>query len=328
MVKKRQSGTRETAEETRRTRPRFASAHLAQILTLMCTLVPSLAFADDWVITLQKRTEERKKERWSLATHLSAKAASSQQDLWYRFFLGKRDPKPRLELVAGGTGQSIREQVDRGTGINPDQNSPAQSLVHVATGYNLRLAFNHFVSGTTGIPTLNIVPNFYAEVLDSSFGGDRDAFSPSSSIDASSTEIGGGFRLFGSSHGDNAIYLDYVLRRQWTPQGVTDETAGTGRLKGYEFESWLARARVQFYLMPAVAVTGSVIIDENIAAGHERDKRLELFEQSVGGILDLAMFRLSYDYRERTFLPRKETNEQESRRVTGFIHQIGLGVIF
>jgi hypothetical protein len=279
-------------------------ALLPQVVSLLCILLPSIARADDWVITLQKRTEERKKERWSLATHLSAKAASSQQDMWYRFFVGQRNPKPRLELVAGGLGQSIREQVDRGSGVNPEQNSPARSLSHVATGYNLRLAFNHFVSGTTGIPTLNIVPNFYAEVLDSSFGEDRDAFSPGSSIDASSTEIGGGLRLFGSSHADNAIYLDYVLRRQWTPQGVTDETPGTGRLKGYEFESWLARARIQLYLMPVLAVTGSINVDEKFAAGHERDKRLELFEHSVGGILDLAMFRLSYDYRERSFAPR------------------------
>jgi hypothetical protein len=328
VVIDRQSGTRLAPEATRRTRPRVASARLAHFFVLLCILLPSIAVAQDWVITLEKRSEETKKERWSLATHLSAKAASSEQDIWYRFFLGKRDPKPRLELVAGGLGQSIRELVNTGSGINADQNSPARSLVHVATGYNLRLAFNHFVSGTTGIPTFNIVPNFYAEVLASSFGEDRDAFSPSSSIDASSTEIGGGFRLFGSSHADNAIYLDYVLRRQWTPQGVTDQTAGTGRLQGYEFESWLARARVQFYIMPVVAVTGSIIVDENIAAGHERDKRLELFEQSVGGFVDLAMFRLSYDYRERTFLPRREMSEPESRRVKEFIHQIGLGFVF
>jgi hypothetical protein len=299
----------------------------------MLGLFAAPAAADGWVVTVQRRADERQNQRWSLAQHLAGKSASSRQDLWYRFFLTQRDPRPRLELVAGGIGQSVTDRLAARIGPMADAGArglagDSTRLLRTGLGYHLRLSFNHFVSGTTGIPTLKLVPHIHAEVMESSYDRDRGDFMADSSWAASSNEVGAGFRFLGSNQGDTAVYVDYLRRRQRVPGATYDTLTMENRLVSTSFESWLIRARGQLYLVSGLALTGSILVDESLVAGHAVDPSFKVFEHTLGGQLDLHMFRLSYDYRNAALVPRGSVAGASRPRVETLTHQVGLGFVF
>lgn len=271
------------------------------------------AFAQEWILSLQEREKEREREKWYFTDHLSGKSRSSKLDLLYKFFLGSRSPRPRVELAGGVVGELTR--------INLGVEAGSIGLGRQGVGYGGRIAFNNFVSGLTGLRTLNIVPNFSARLVESRFGSAELGFSDTNSFVSDSDRIAGGFRLMGENLADSAFYVDYERRRA----RLLRSSDGLN-LNVTQFESWLVNVRAEIYLFPALAFTGSAVLDDKMVESHHVSPTHSLHEFSFGGHLDLSMFRISYEYIERDYLPIGSS--QVENRNQEMVHSLGVSIVF
>lgn len=268
------------------------------------------ASADEgWTLDIRKRQEERKKEKWYFSEHLDAKKESKRLDLLYRFFLGQREPRARVELIAYGLGVAARQS----------HTAADSSTEHMVTGlgYGGRLAFNNFAAALTGWRTPNIVPNVFGEALET------EANESSSSVRMQS--FGGGLRFFGNNPEDTALYADYARRRFALVAEKAPSLLGRDAYDPGTYESWVVDLSAQLYLFPSLGLTGGLVLPESVAAGHETSPLYELTEYRGGAQLDIILIRLGYEYVQRTFEPK---DAMTGGRVKQVQHVVRLGFLF
>lgn len=283
------------------------------LFVLLWVHSPEPARAESWTVDVRKRQEERKQEKWYFAEHLGHKSASARQDVMYRFFLGKREPKPRLELIAFAKGVAgLQER--RGEDTPEIGNGERFHGI----GYGARLAFNNFLAAATGLPTLNMVPNLFADVLDLSSSG---SIAPSTN-----STVGGGFRLFGLNPEDSAVYLDYSRREISLVTSPVYLNPSADHLSRAVFRGWVGSLSAQFYLFPILALQGGLVLPENIISGHDVSQDFTLEEFHYGGQLDLSMFRLEYTHSQRKFSPKQGSHVEDE--IIQSVHQIALALLF
>ncbi len=287
--------------------------------TFLCVTIallgvfPEKGLAEGWTLDIRKREAERKQEKWYFSEHIANKRSSKRLDLLYRFFLGQRAPRARVELDVYAAGEALRQSPDNDT-VN----------VHSGTGvgYGGRIAFNNFVSAVTGLRTPNVVPTAFGSTLDIQASGEHEG--------STSVSYGGGLRFFGQNPEDTAVYVDYGRQRYQLlapPAGVSSVTLDTGtQPTTRDYDAWVPRISAQLYLFPALALTGGGVINESFVPPHVISESFVLSEFQAGLQLDIVLIRLGYDYLERGFQPK---NPQVGTTVVKqSVHRVRLGFLF
>ena len=235
-----------------------------------------------------QRQDERRKESWYFTDHLGAKAESSRQDVLYRFYQSQgKKPRPRVEPFIYGIGAAA---TSKATGTATEVTPGTERAALTSAGFGGELFFNNFVSGTLGIPTLNIVPGVRGERTE-------DTSNPSNGFTGS---WGPAVRLFGANAQDTALFLSYRNTRR--------------SLLGEKYAAWHWQGGARFYIFPMLAIEGEGIANE----GFVRSKTSPLAVRkgwSAGGYLEFAALRAGFRYGVEDFRFREGARSlREERR--------------
>lgn len=215
-----------------------------------------------------ERGRERTKASWTFNDWVADRNASRRLDLLYRFYTaaGEREA-PRVEPFLYAAGHTGTRDGAGERGI----------------GYGAALHFNHFVSGLTGLPTLNMVPGVFGE------RGETTSLPAKSNIRLRET-WGGSLRLFARNQQDTAITIAYRnLRRN--------------DVFTKNFRAWSWEVQGRFLLLPALAAEGGLLVDEDLVRGKPSPVARRRYH-TYGGSVEFAMFRLGARIEKESFLER------------------------
>jgi hypothetical protein len=227
-----------------------------------------------------QKSEERKKNSWYFADHLGLKQKSSDLDLLYRFYTaqGKSDG-PEIESVFWGSFSTFRGNRQSGPGTS--------------VSYGATLFLDNFVSGLTGLPTLNVVPGIQGARQIRTF----------KSEDEEVLVWGPTVRFFGVSQQDSQFRFSYLQVHN----------LGTE----FPYKAWRFQLEGDIFLSPWLALTGKGYLPQ--ARYGPKTSKVDIFEAwSAGVFTEVGPLRFGYNYTDERYA-RSEKNPKQSQLSQGFL---------
>jgi hypothetical protein len=228
-----------------------------------------------------ERSAARKQKSWYFLDHLGFKQQSADSDLLYRFYTAKNAKEgPRIESIFWGSFSSFQGNRSLGLGTG--------------YGYAGRMFFNHFVSGTTGLPTLNIVPGVQASRSVRSFTKEKEEI----------LTWGPSLRFFGLSHQDSQVRISLL-------QNIN-------KGKTFASKAWRFEVAGEFFLSPWLAFSGHGYLPR--AKYGPKPSSSDHYEKwAAGGFLELGPLRLGYEYVDERFALQPEDTKQPQISQNAFV---------
>jgi hypothetical protein len=243
-------------------------------IALFSIFFASLAYAHDDDGVLNKRSSERKQQRWQLSDWLALKAKIREQDFLYRLYTSEKT-KPQVEphlyaLAASGT-----------------ETSSAGKVAKIHLGYGASIYFNHLLSGLTGWPTPNVVLGGFAEKRD---------VKHESHLEEHLT-AGGSLRFFARNHSDSAIFLNYTFHRR--------------PLQNTLFKEWIWDIGSRIYVLPFLDLEGGISFNQNFLRGSPSNRATQRFHY-YGVSVEASSLRVTVRQEEHSFTPTNAQQVESS----------------